>query len=64
MNRELYSTLPNGLNLYKVKLVGGPADGQFGLCSHDTVIQCGAKYLRGSDDRYYFTPEGKEHQCN
>lgn len=64
MNREHYSTLPNGMKIFKVRLVGGPYDGTTGLCSHDTVIKGGERYLRGDDDRYYHTPEGKEHQCN
>jgi hypothetical protein len=57
-NRVHYSTLSNGLKLYRVKLVGGPHDGWVAICSHDTVIMCGQRYLRGADDRYYHTPEG------
>jgi hypothetical protein len=49
--------LPNGLKLYQVKLVNGPANGGVSLCSGDIVWQAGAKYVRGKDDRYYYEPE-------
>lgn len=54
--RVKLQTLPNGLSLYKVKLVGGPCDGAWSICSADTVIARGEKYLRGKDDRYYHCP--------
>jgi len=59
MNRELYSTLPNGLKLYKAKLVGGPYDQFVSLASHDTVYHKGERYTRRDDDLYYYDPEPK-----
>jgi hypothetical protein len=56
-NREHIRTLPNGLKLYRVKLVGGPANGQRSVCSHDTVWLAGEKYVRGRDDLYYHEPK-------
>lgn len=56
--RQHVQTLPNGMKLYKVKLVGGAFDGTESICSHDTVIAGGERYLRGADDLYYYTPEG------
>ncbi len=57
MNRKFYKRLSNGLKLYEVKLVGGPADHGVSLCSGNVVWQAGAKYIRGKDDRYYYEPE-------
>jgi hypothetical protein len=50
-------TLSGGLHIYRVKLVGGPADGQTSIASHDTVWAFGEKYVRGADDRYYHEPK-------
>lgn len=55
--REKVMTLSNGLHIYRVTLVGGPADGQTSICSHDTVWAFGEKYVRGADDRYYHEPK-------
>jgi hypothetical protein len=60
MNRILYETLPNGMKLYRVKLVGGPCDGAESLCSHDTVWMDGHCYKRGKDDLYYYTKTTEE----
>lgn len=57
MNRKLHSELQNGLKLYRVKLVNGPAHNRESLCSGDIVWQAGAKYVRGKDDLYYHEPE-------
>lgn len=56
--REHIRTLAGGIKIYKVQLVGGPYDGTHSVCSHNTVMMCGERYLRGADDRYYHTPEG------
>lgn len=56
--RVYLRTLPGGLKLYRVKLVGGAYDGQESICSHDTVWMGREKYLRGADGRYHYTPDG------
>ena len=56
-NRKFHSVLPNGLKVYRVKLVGGPCNGLESLASHDTVFCHGQEYKRGLDDRYYHLPE-------
>lgn len=57
-NRKLHLTLAGGLRVYKVQLVGGPADGQVSLSSHDLVVWNQGDeshyYRRGEDDRYYW----------
>jgi hypothetical protein len=55
--REKVITLAGGLPIYRVKLVGGPANGQTSIASHDTVWAFGEKYVRGADDRYYHEPK-------
>lgn len=56
-NRVPKFKLENGLQIYEVKLVGGPMDGTKSLCSHDTVYSNGNLYLRGPDDLYHYTPQ-------
>lgn len=46
-----------GLQLYRVRLVGGPHDGYESICSHNTVYQNDEKYVRGAGDRYYHEPK-------
>lgn len=58
--RKLYSTLSNGLKIYEVKLVGGPYDGSVSLTSGDMVYHVSEKYIRGSDDLYYYQPKKQE----
>jgi hypothetical protein len=41
MNRKFYKRLSNGLKLYAVKLVNGPAHGGVSICSGDIVWQAG-----------------------
>lgn len=54
--RQAHSVV-NGLTLYRVKLRGGPGDGQESLCSHDTVWHGGEKYVRAPDDYYDWEPQ-------
>lgn len=56
-NNRVPFSLPNGTRLYRVKLVGGPGNGQESICSRDTVIFDGETYKRGADDRYYHEPK-------
>lgn len=58
-NRAYLKTV-NGLPLYAVKLVNGPAGGMKSICSHNTVYwndANGHRYERGPDDRYYYVTE-------
>lgn len=57
MNRTPYGNpLPSGMQLYRVKLVGGPYDGAETLVSHDVAFHGGERYVRGPEDLYIHDP--------
>lgn len=55
-----FSKMPNGMQLYKVVLKGGPGDKHSTLCSYRTsqVIFSGHRYELNQDGDYVYAPEG------
>jgi hypothetical protein len=59
-NGTEFSTMPNGMKLYKIVLKGGPYDKHPTLCSygvHDVYMN-GERYELGPDGDYVHAPEG------